>query len=259
MQKDQIELQWAILLSCLFVLFLMVAAVLLYRIYLKRKNKLLVEREILQTRFDRALLQSKLEIQEQTFRDIGKELHDNIGQVLSLVRLNLNTLTVSEGADKVNAMDALLDKALVDLRNLSHSLDTDLIRKNGWAEATSRLLQNLKNTGKYTVHTAFEIDLPAVNPEKGIILFRMVQEAIQNILKHAKAKTITLTARTEKDQVEVSIQDDGRGFDPSATGGGAGLDNIRSRARMIGARLSIDSRPGFGTIVIILLKPDSLG
>ena len=75
--------------------------------------------------FEQTLLKSKLEIQEHTFNEISREIHDNIGQVLSLVRINLNTLKAPDDMDKVNLMDELMGKAITDLRSLSHSLDAD--------------------------------------------------------------------------------------------------------------------------------------
>ena len=94
--------------------------------------------------FEQTLLKSKLEIQELTFNDISREIHDNIGQVLSLVRINLNTLKAPEDMDKVNLMDELMGKAITDLRSLSHSLDADLIRNKGWMVAVAKLLNDLQ-------------------------------------------------------------------------------------------------------------------
>jgi signal transduction histidine kinase len=237
---------------------LIVAGVMLFRIYLKRKNKLLVEKELMSIQFEQTLLQSKLEIQEQTFRDIGKELHDNIGQVLSLVRLNLNTLNVPDNIDKITSMDNLLDKALIDVRNLSHSLDTDYIRNKGWTEPVAKLMQNLRNTGKYSIRLEFGNDLPAVGNEDAIILFRMIQEVIQNIVKHAGASEIIMKTQKENDKLVITIQDNGRGFNTDLNAEGAGLHNLKNRAKMINADLSINSQPGEGTIINISINPRNI-
>jgi len=137
--------------------------------------------------FAQTLLQSKLEIQEQTFHDISQELHDNIGQVLSLVSIHLNTLDPGPDAAKITLMDELLGKVITDLRNLSHSLDADFIRDNGWIGPVQKLLENLKNSGKFTTTVTIDEELPPLGTEKPIILFRMIQEVIQNIIKHAAA------------------------------------------------------------------------
>ena len=105
MQKEKLDLILSIISASIFVLLLVVAAFMLFRIYLKRKNKLLLEKELMGIQFEQTLLQSKLEIQEQTFRDISQELHDNIGQMLSLVSINLNTMHAPDEADRIAKMD----------------------------------------------------------------------------------------------------------------------------------------------------------
>jgi signal transduction histidine kinase len=258
MPKDKIAFVISIVAVSFLILTVVIAGIMLFRIYLKRKNKLLLEKELMSAQFEQTLLQSKLEIQEQTFRDIGKELHDNIGQVLSLVRLNLNTLNIPADNEKIASMDNLLDKALIDLRNLSHSLDTDYIRNKGWTEPVVKLMQNLKNTGKYAIEIAFDNDLPAIKNEKAIILFRMIQEVIQNIVKHSEANSIIMKTQKENDKLVIRILDNGKGFDTTLNTDGAGLHNLKNRAKMINADLSINSQPGNGTSINIIIKPGSI-
>jgi signal transduction histidine kinase len=259
MQKEKLDFVLPILFSSLFVLLLMVAVFMLFRIYLKRKNKLLLEKERMSIQFEQTLLQSKLEIQEQTFHHISQELHDNIGQVLSLVSINLNTLKAPDDASKIAMMDDILTKALVDLRNLSHSLDADHIRINGWPLPVSKLLLQLQHTGKYTTHCKISDDLPPLGNDRPIILFRMIQEVINNITKHAAADTISFDAQKENDQLMIRIQDNGKGFDSKSVSNGAGLRNLENRAKMINATIAIDSGPGKGTLVTIAIKTDNVG
>ena len=257
MQKDKLDFVLSILLTSFFVLLLVVAVVLLFRIYLKRKNKLLLERERMSIQFEQTLMQSQLEIQEQTFANISREIHDNIGQVLSLVRLNLNTLNATVDTDKINLMDELLEKALTDLRNLSHTLDADYIRNNGWAEPVTRLLHDLQKTGKYTTHIHMGEDLQLPGNEKPIILFRMIQEVVNNIIKHARADTINLKAQKENNRLVITIQDNGKGFNTQTASGGAGLRNLEKRSKMINAELAVSSEPGKGTCATISINTES--
>ena len=241
------------------ILMLVVAVVMLFRIYLKRKNKLLLENKLMSIQFEQTLLQSKLEIQEQTFRDISQELHDNIGQVLSLVSINLNTLQAPGDEEKITRMDTLLTKALADLRNLSHSLDADYIRNNGWTDLVQKLFNNLQHTGKFRTVMELDESLPPLGTDKPIILFRMIQEVINNIMKHANANTIYLKAQKTNDCLVITIRDDGKGFSENLVSGGAGLQNLQNRARMINAELRIQGNPGKGTIVTISIKTDNVG
>ncbi len=259
MPKDKIDFVILITGVSFLMLMLVIAVVLLFRIYLKRKNKLLLEKELMGIQFEQTLLQSKLEIQEQTFRDISQELHDNIGQMLSLVSINLNTLNAPQETDKIAKMDELLGKALTDLRNLSHSLDADYIRNNGWTGLVIKLLNNLEATGKFNTSVELDEELPSLGTEKPIILFRMVQEVINNIMKHANAKTIYLKGKKENNKLVITIKDDGKGFAGNMISEGAGLNNLHNRAKMINAELAINSQPAQGTLVTISIKTDAGG
>jgi signal transduction histidine kinase len=254
MQKEKLDLILAILSASVFVLLLGVTIFILFRIYLKRKNTLLREKEDLSIRFEQTLLRSKLEIQEETFSNISKEIHDNIGQVLSLVRINLNTMGSTVDEQKIEMMDDLMGRAITDLRNLSHSLDTDVIRNTGWIKATERLLMALAKTEKFKILFNAEEGLPTLGSEKPIILYRMIQEIINNIIKHAGASEIKFSTVLKDNHIVVNIEDNGKGFDRSTVAAGAGLQNLESRAKLINANLHIHSLPGSGTGVTISLK-----
>jgi signal transduction histidine kinase len=257
MPKEKLDFVLSILFASFFVLLLVVAVVMLFRIYLKRKNKLLLEKERMSIQFEQTLLQSQLEIQEQTFAYVSREIHDNIGQVLSLVRLNINTLNTPAETDKITLMDGLMEKAIADLRNLSHSLDADYIRNSGWTEPVTKLLHDLQKTGKYTTHIQLGENLPHLGNEKPIILFRMIQEVINNIIKHAAANIINLEAQKEKDRLVIKIKDNGKGFNTQAVSAGSGLRNLEKRSKMINADFFVSSQPGKATCVTISIKTEN--
>lgn len=257
MQKEKIELIVSIVATTVFVLLLMIAAIFLFRIYLKRKNRLILEKERMSVEFEQTLLRSRVEIQEQTFTYISREIHDNIGQVLSLVRINLNTLHQEREPEKMVLMDDLLGKAISDLRNLSHSLDTDLIRNTGWIKAAERLLLDIQKTGSYTTSFQAEENLPTLGSEKPIILFRMIQEVTNNIIKHAAATEIIFRAYRRDNKIIIDIADNGKGFDTSSAATGAGLQNLSSRSQLIDASIRVDSELGKGTSVEIAVNTTS--
>jgi signal transduction histidine kinase len=257
MQQARIDLIISVLAASLFVLLLVISVFFLFRIYLKRKNKLLLEKERMNIEFEQTLLKSQLEIQEHTFNDISREIHDNIGQVLSLVRINLNTLRAPDDTEKLELMDDLMGKAIGDLRSLSHSLDADHIRNNGWTSAVRKLLNDLQKSGKYKTFISIEEELPALGSEKPIILFRMIQEIVNNIIRHAGADTIHLDAKKENNKIEIDIKDNGKGFNAAENSPGIGLQNLKNRSKMINAGLSINSEPGRGTRVTISIKTDN--
>ena len=238
----------------IFVLLLMIAVVMILRIYIRRKNKMILEKQMMAVQFEQTLLQSQLEIQEQTFKYISGELHDNVNQVLSLVRINLNTLQTSEG-EKIERMDELLGKAITDLRQLSHSLDADQIRNVGWTDPVLKIFRSLETSGSYKINVQIAENTPTIESEKGIILFRILQEAINNIIRHSNATQIYFTTRNENNALTIELADNGRGFDMAIAKQGLGLRNLVSRAKMIDANLLVNSTPGSGTSVIISFNP----
>ena len=209
--------------------------------------------------FEQTLLKSQLEIQEHTFNDISREIHDNIGQVLSLIRINLNTLKAPHENEKLELMDDLMGKAISDLRSLSHSLDADHIRNNGWTSAVRKLLNDLQKSEKYKTFILIEEELPPLGSDKPIILFRMIQEVVNNIIRHAGADTIWLDARKENDKIEIDIKDNGKGFNAESNSPGVGLQNLKNRSKMINAGLLIKSEPGKGTCITISIKTETNG
>jgi signal transduction histidine kinase len=94
-------------------------------------------------------------------------------------------------------------------------------------------------------------DLPVMESEKGIILFRIIQESVNNIIRHSGATSIEFEARNEKGKLVVRISDNGKGFDTNAEAGGMGLRNLASRSKMIDAKIRITSSPGKGTTIIL--------
>jgi len=228
--------------------------------YQKRQQINLKEKIIMQSQFQQELLQTQLEIQEQTLKTISQEIHDNIGQVLSLAKLNLNTFEDAESANnqaKINDTKNLVSKAINDLRDLSRSLHGDKIAELGLQESIANELKILQNTGQYQTHFSFTGDPYKLAPQQEIVLFRIVQEAMNNAIKHAKAKNINIAMQYQPGIFNLIITDDGIGFnatDLQAPETGIGLKSMHNRAALIGGTFTIISTPNNGTIINIELK-----
>lgn len=234
--------------------------------YNRKQRENLTEQINLKTQFSQILLQSQLEIQEQTLKNIGEEIHDNIGQVLSLAKLNLNMLpTVSDEAtqQKITNTKELVSKAIVDLRGLSRSLDTDFIQDLGLQQAIEYELDMIRKTG--THNTVLEVEGVAFrfDKQKELIAFRIVQEVFNNIIKHAKANKIFVKANYETDNLQLTVIDNGQGVDLSPlnendhSSFGLGIRNMHNRAKLIGADFNMSSTLGKGTEVKIILQKEN--
>jgi signal transduction histidine kinase len=223
--------------------------------YRRRRKMFLAEKNEMQNKFEHEQLRSRLEIQEQTFNHISQEIHDNIGQVLSLVRLQINTLGEHLSEEKINITDDLLGKAIKDLRNLSHTLSTDRIKELGIFEFIKQSLIPLEKSGNYKIVFTADSENFTVNNESALIIYRIIQEVLNNILKHAKATEIFINLKSTQNKKHIIIRDNGKGFEKSIinTSEGIGLKNIMARAKLIGATLNISSAQGCGTTIEIII------
>ena len=208
------------------------------------------------------LLKTRLEIQEETLRNISQEIHDNIGQSLTLVKLTISTVNPEKALEVSAALEnskQLLITTMKDLRNLSHSLNPDLLGTIGLTAMIEQQLLQLEKTGQYK--TKFNISGYKVpfEPQKEIVLLRIVQELLNNILKHAAATFVSIDMDYQDQQLIIKIADNGKGFDPdkkmSPKDGepGIGLLNIQKRINMVNGTINIASMIGKGTTTTLII------
>jgi signal transduction histidine kinase len=228
-------------------------------LFLRRQRKNQKEKEEMRNHFEKTLLTTEIEIQDQTIDYVAKEIHDNIGQILFLAKLNNNQITSQNAEQQAPVIDELLSRAFNDLRSISHSLKNNSFHQIGLTESIEQLLQNIERTGKYSTGfiapPSYEID--GIIHGNDIILFRIIQEAVNNSLKHAAADMINIAIIKEDKDISIEISDNGIGFDTAIIqqkNQGIGFQNIYSRARLINTAISIESKKGAGTKMILKLK-----
>ncbi|MEZ4901182.1 MAG: ATP-binding protein [Spirosomataceae bacterium] len=246
------------MLSLIVVIGFMISFVFLYQ---RRQLQNHQEKANLKAQYEKEILQSQLETQNQTLQHVGGELHDNIGQLLSLARLQLNILETepSPKTEQIVEVNEVIEKTIHELRALSKSLDGDFVKNFGLAESLSHELLRIQNTKKYHTEISIEGEPYRLDGQKEIVLFRVVQEILNNILKHAAAKQIQVTLLYTPAQFSLTVQDNGKGFDYEAVLGremsqsGAGLRNIQRRTEMLGGTCTFKTAPNQGTSVHIAL------
>ena len=247
-----------ILLISILLLIVATGIIMLVLVYQKKQLQYINEKEQLKASFEREILESRLEMQEQTMKNISQEVHDNIGQVLSLVKLNLNTIDGNEAKpllqEKIKDVSVLVSKVIKDLRDLSKSLHSDIITEKGLIGAIEYELELLKKSDAFTTALHIGGEPYLLSEQKELILFRIVQEAINNIIKHAQAKGIEVYLCFYEEKFVLKINDDGKGFDTSNVAEvGLGLKNIKNRSLLMGANCCIESIAGEGTSIKIEL------
>ncbi|MCY7357663.1 MAG: histidine kinase [Rudanella sp.] len=246
------------------VLTLLVGFVLGFaRLFQRRQAQFRAEKQALHETYQREILTAQVETQNQTLQHVSGELHDHIGQLLAVAMLQLNVLdedlVQTPHHPAVQQTGSLVQQVINDLRILSKTLNTDALTRIGLHDSIRLELDRIRRTGRYEAHLTITGEPRRLDPQVEIVLFRMVQEAISNTLKHARAKTILVSTNYQPDLFALSIADDGRGLPvtrqsdakPAATG--QGLGNLHRRAALLGGTCTIMSQPGEGCIITITL------
>jgi two-component system NarL family sensor kinase len=257
MQKESYEIVTGIVMVIIILLIAVSFIFLLVTYSNKRKKIFLQEKLRMQLLFKEQLLQSQLEMQEQTFNAISEEIHDNVGQVLSLAKVQANIMEQGDALNRplLDDLKESISKAMLDLRDIAKSLNTDRIKLCSLTEMISHELQRIGRLGIVKTFFSSAGKEQNIDEQKKLITFRIIQESLQNIMKHANAKNIRVCFFYEASQFKCEINDDGIGFDQHLikSSGGLGLQNITSRAALIGGTTVISSIINSGTTVIITL------
>jgi two-component system NarL family sensor kinase len=249
-----------IILSVCFVSFLLILlfGFLFFMLIWQRKrsNLFIVEKERMQIFFNEQLLHSQLEAQEHTFNIISQEIHDNVGQILSLAKVQLNILEQGEVLDRTLLSDVKesVSKAMTDLRDIAKSLNSERIKQASLTETISHELARIHRSGLMLTNMQITGKEQMLQDQKKLILYRIIQEALQNILKHSKAKNIDLQFDYKPDFLHIQIADNGKGFDNNLPNrkDGLGLQNMVNRAALIGGSAHISSIINKGTTITII-------
>ncbi|MBO9561200.1 MAG: sensor histidine kinase [Niastella sp.] len=242
-----------------FVIAVVFSIVLLVRFLKNTRRKATRNRQIAGSEMEAQLLKTQLELQEQTLQHISQEIHDNIGQALTFVKLNINTIDlykIEETQSKLAESKELITKAIQDLRNVAKSLNTDFINEVGLAACIEYQLHFLEKTGLYTTRFQMAETWCKSQPEKELVLFRVIQELLNNIVKHAEASVIEIKLECHPGKLRITVSDNGKGFLQPVTmlgdgNKGLGLGNMKKRIAIIQGNLHIDSIPGQGTTATI--------
>jgi two-component system, NarL family, sensor kinase len=253
---SEIQIVIAITLLLLLISSFVIAFMFLYQ---RQYHKYVREKEEMKNTYEQELLKAQLEIKEQTLLNISQEIHDNIGQILSLVKLSLTTLVIEDQvvSQKVSVAKDLVGKVIHDLRNLSRSLNTDHIHALKLSEALQFELELIEKTGLYQTQLIVSGQEVMIDEQKRLIVFRIAQEVLQNIIKHAGASQICVSLAYTPARLLLSLQDNGKGFDPlvrqSASDKGTGITNMHHRATLIGAQFTVESEPSKGSTAYLSL------
>jgi len=259
MLSESLKIISVILISSIIILGAIIIILIITSTYKKRIQKSNFDIFNLKTTHEKELLITKLEIQEETFNKISREIHDNISLGLTLAKLQINNFMESQNIQNslLSTSVDLISKSLVDLNDISKSLDGNQLASHGLINALESEVMVLNRSGIYNVEMEIIGESIYLDSETELILLRIFQEACNNILKHARATRIQVDMIYEPGWLNMKITDNGKGFNVEETRSKkeirkmSGLNNFYNRAELIGAQLNITSMKGIGTTIHI--------
>ncbi len=212
---------------------------------IKLEKQLIKEQEQRELEITRAVITA----QEKEREEIGRELHDNVNQILASSRLYLGLVKSNGTADKsyIEESDLLIDSAIREIRQLSHSLIPPAMIEASLEKSIASLITIVQEGSGMEIETQLEkMDSSIMSEQLKLTIYRILQEQMNNILKYAKASNVQLKIEQQADRIVMQIADDGIGFDVNQKTGGVGLMNIRTRASLVNGVVAIKSSPGNG-------------
>jgi PAS domain S-box-containing protein len=195
--------------------------------------------------------------QERERFELGQELHDNINQILATSKLYLD-VAIEEKEPRIELLAKSrknISMAIEEIRKLSKELITPSLNDLGLIQSIKELIRGIQMVKKMKIRLNISgLDENSLLPEQKINVYRIIQEQLNNILKHAHASAVVIELNKMKEQISLEVRDDGRGFDPRARRNGVGISNIISRAELYNGRVEIDSAPGKGCRLEVILN-----
>ncbi|MBT1697280.1 sensor histidine kinase [Fulvivirgaceae bacterium PWU4] len=259
-QETQIYLMIAV---AIVAMLLMAGAIVVFVVfYQKRMIKEQLKRQALEFDYQQKMMQAELQSQESERRRLAADLHDSIGGMLSTIRVGLTTMARQlPDPQSMEETKLMLDDTITSVRRISRDLMPSTLEKFGFIQAIKELCERFQATSKISILFLEEADIQSLEAQRELMVFRIVQELLNNAVKHAQATEIKVTIGIQGQQLYLSVEDNGVGFNAEEqkndrqTGKGLGLFNIENRARLLGGTLEFEKDRPNGSKTTLTLPP----
>lgn len=243
--------------SIISAILLLIILIYQYRLYKQKRLFSEQEKQLQEREIDRLLkeielvgITSVIEGGEQEKQRIGRDLHDRLGSMLSIAKLHLSNSKTSNDESHQKAI-SIIDESVAEVRKIAHDLNSSFLVSNGLSAALNELKRSIDASGKIKVNVFETASQYQFGSEFEIAVFRIVQEALSNVLKHAEATKVDIHLTSSATAFTLIIEDNGKGFDLSKSKRGIGLMNIKQRVSAMNGEFNIDSKLGKGTTIIV--------
>ena len=202
-------------------------------------------------------IQAEISTLEKERTRMAKDLHDELGPMLSAIKLSVTQRSADEATreQQLNFAGDQIDEVIHRLRGIAGNLMPTILLRKGLVAAIREFIQKANAYSSCDIQFRYLLTTP-LGTERELHIFRMIQEAVHNALKHAACTQVKLQIKEEKNQLYIACQDNGRGFSPQGvmqTSGGLGLINLQSRAEILGGKVNVQSQPGNGAFILITI------
>lgn len=231
---------------------LVVIVIVLFSVFARRKNRLLQEQEITKKAFDRELAESQIEIREETLRNISWELHDNIGQLMTLAKIQAQLAI--EKPELMAEVSETIGDGINELRALSKLINPEALKSLSLVEAVTMEIERFNRLKFIKASLSVNGQVTPLDGNTQIILFRILQEFFSNTIKHSKAASLKVILDYSTDCLLITAEDNGVGFDENDDFMGIGLTNMKTRAKLINSTLDLNSIKEKGTSLNLMYK-----
>lgn len=251
------DIDLLLIFSTIVILAVVLMLLFIYVYFLKQKSRLIIENKEKALHFEQQLSLSQIEMKEQTLNFVGQELHDEVGQKISVAMMlaaKVQKSATEAENEEITEIRNILGECIRDIRDLSRTFVTRQIEHMGLTESIKTEVERVKRLDFVTVnfhYNNFDID---IRRKDSLILFRIVQECLHNSLKHSKAKNIEISLIDSEEYIKISVEDNGIGIEKPEITDSSSLVNMKIRAEMINAELHINGSKNVGTAVTIHYK-----
>ncbi len=222
----------------------------LFYSFQSRKTALILKQKESERILTKEFTESQIEIREETLKNISWELHDNIGQLLTLAKIQIQNITPE--TPELIETQSIISKSLSELRILSKVINPEFIKTISLHEAIDIEINRLNRLNFIKAYFTTEGELFLLNKKQEIIIFRMLQEFFSNTIKHAQASKLEVSITYKENSIHLEAKDDGIGFDIlDKSNLGIGLQSMRNRGKLIGAEVNLISNKNEGTFISI--------
>ena len=246
------------------LLILLLIAGIAITFFISNRQRMRQEQILVETKldFERELRQVETEVSEHVMGQFANELHDNIGQLLTAMHIEIENrkLDSPENQDEYKPLEIYLNEVTQQLRLLSKTFNNDFIAHSGLLTAIQLEVKRMNHLRRFVVHLDADSVVSVLKKDEELMVFRIFQEILKNVMKHAGAKNVFIRLKTDSEMFELEVKDDGSGFDYEEVfrqNKASGLRNIFKRAALAQLECAIHTKVGEGTSYILKKSPHS--